>query len=128
MIAKHGAQALLPEAVDWADRAWAARKPARKGEKLAAPDWSDDVLAWHARAALRAGEGNKRWKDVERAIDAMSERERAQDNWVYWRAQAELGLSLARSPSESDAAVAASEILSGVPAAIMRPPAGRRDA
>ena len=37
----------------------------------------------------------------------MSERERAQDNWVYWRAQAELGLSLAMSPSESDAAVAA---------------------
>ena len=27
VIAKHGAQSLLPDAVDWADRAWAARKP-----------------------------------------------------------------------------------------------------
>ena len=107
VVAKHGAQSLLPEAVDWADRAWAARKPARKGDKPAPPDWSDDVLAWHARAALRAGDGAKRWKDVERAIDAMSERERTQDNWVYWRAQAELGLALGMPPAESDAAVAA---------------------
>ncbi|HEY9024597.1 MAG TPA: transglycosylase SLT domain-containing protein, partial [Burkholderiaceae bacterium] len=107
VIAKHGAQSLMPEAVDWADRAWAARKPAKKGEKPAPPDWSDDVLAWHARAALRAGEGAKRWRDVERAIDAMSERERAQDSWVYWRAQAELGLALASPGAESDAAVAA---------------------
>ena len=107
IIARSGAQSLLPEAVDWADRAWAARKPARRGEKPGAPDWSDDVLAWQARAALRAGEGAKRWKDVERAVDAMSERERAQDNWVYWRAQAELALALAAPGASSEAAVAA---------------------
>ncbi|HEY8974093.1 MAG TPA: transglycosylase SLT domain-containing protein, partial [Burkholderiaceae bacterium] len=107
VIARHGAQSLMPEAVDWADRAWAARKPARKGARLGPPDWSDDVLAWHARAALRAGEGDKRWKDVERAIDAMSERERAMDNWVYWRAQAELALAIGMPAAESDATVAA---------------------
>jgi soluble lytic murein transglycosylase len=107
VIARHGAQSLMPEAVDWADRAWAARKPARKGEKPAGPDWSDDTLAWHARAALRAGEGNKRWKDVERAIDAMSERDRAMDNWVYWRAQAELALAIGMPGAQSDATVAA---------------------
>jgi soluble lytic murein transglycosylase len=90
-IAKHGAQSLLPDAVDWADRAWAARKP-RKGEASAPPDWSDEVLGWHARAALRAGSGAQRWKDVARAIDAMSAKERAQDNWTYWRAQAALAL------------------------------------
>ena len=107
VIAKHAAQSLMPEAVDWADRAWAMRKPARKGEKPAPPDWSDDVLAWHARAALRAGVGSKRWKDVERAIDAMSEHERALDNWVYWHAQAELALAIGMPGAESDAAVAA---------------------
>jgi len=107
VIAKHGAQSLMPEAVDWADRAWAMRKPARKSEKAASPDWSDDVLAWHARAALRAGVGNKRWKDVERAIDAMSEHERALDNWVYWHAQAELALAIGMPGAESDATVAA---------------------
>ena len=105
VIAKHGAQSLLPDAVDWANRAWAARKP-RKGQKLAAPDWSDDVFAWHARAALRAGSGTQRWKDVERAIDAMSATERAENNWTYWHAQAELALALASPGAESDAAVA----------------------
>ena len=105
LIAKHGAQSLLPDAVDWADRAWAARKP-RKGEKLGPPDWSDDVLGWHARAALRAGSGTQRWKDVERAIDAMSATERAQDNWTYWHAQAELSLALDAHNADSEAAIA----------------------
>ena len=99
-IAKHGAQSLLPDATDWADRAWAARKP-RKGDKPGPPEWSDEVLAWHARAALRAGSGTQRWKDVERAIDAMSPKERAQDSWIYWRAQAELALAQAAPGSEA---------------------------
>jgi soluble lytic murein transglycosylase len=104
-IARHGAQSLLPDAVDWADRAWAARKP-RRGEKLGPPDWSDEVLAWHARAALRAGSGTRRWKDVERAIDAMSPAERAMDNWTYWHAQAALALALAAPGPDSEAAIA----------------------
>ena len=105
VIAKHGAQSLLPDAVDWANRAWAARRP-RKGDKAGPPDWSDDVLSWHARAALRAGNGTQRWKDVERAIDAMTPTERAEGNWTYWRAQAELALALASPGAGSDAAVA----------------------
>jgi soluble lytic murein transglycosylase len=105
VIAKHGAQSLLPEAVDWANRAWAARKP-RKGEKPTPPEWTDDVLAWHARAALRAGTGTQRWKDVERAIEAMGATERAEGNWTYWHAQAELALALAAPGPESDAAIA----------------------
>jgi len=104
-IAKHGAQSLLPDAVDWADRAWAARKP-RKADKPGPPEWSDEVLAWHARAALRAGSGTQRWKDVERAIDAMSAKERAQDSWIYWRAQAELALGQAAPGPGSEAAIA----------------------
>ena len=104
-IARHGAQSLLPDAVDWANNAWAARKP-RKGEKSAPPDWGDDVLEWHARAALRAGTGSQRWKDVERAIDAMSPALRAQDNWTYWRAQAELSLALDARGADGEAAIA----------------------
>ncbi|MCK9685475.1 lytic transglycosylase domain-containing protein [Scleromatobacter humisilvae] len=105
VIARHGAQSLLPDAVDWADRAWAARKP-HKGEKPGPPDWSDETLGWHARAALRAGSGTQRWKDVARAIDAMSATERAQDNWTYWRAQAALSLGLAAPGADSEAAIA----------------------
>ena len=91
VIAKHGAQNLLPDAADWADRAWAALRP-HKGVP-AQPDWGDDVLAWHARAALRSASGAARWKGLERAVDAMSPVERADAAWVYWRAQAELGLA-----------------------------------
>ena len=105
VIARHGAQSLLPDAVDWADRAWAARKP-HKGEKLGPPDWSDETLGWHARAALRSGSGTQRWKDVERAIDAMGATERAQDNWTYWHAQAALALGLAAPGADSEAAIA----------------------
>ncbi|MBC7664440.1 MAG: lytic transglycosylase domain-containing protein [Caulobacter sp.] len=107
MLARHAAQALMPEAVDWADRAWAARKPARKGETLPPPDWGDDVLAWHVRAALRAGSGNKRWKNVERAIDAMSATERGADNWTFWPAQTELAPGLLAAGAENDAVTAA---------------------
>lgn len=47
-------------------------------------DLSDDMLAWKARAALRMGQ----WREVEVAIDAMSEVQRKDPTWVYWKARA----------------------------------------
>ncbi len=96
LIAKQGAQSLMPDAVEWSHRAWAALKP-RKGEAADRPDWGDDALAWHARAALRAGAGPQRWRDLILAIDAMSPAERAEGGWVYWRARAQLALVRDRS-------------------------------
>lgn len=52
-------------------------------------DLNDDLLAWKARAALRAG----RWKTVLGAIRAMGDEARADSTWVYWRAKAELALA-----------------------------------
>ena len=46
-------------------------------------DLTDDMLAWKARAALRAGH----WKQAGRAIDAMSEAARQDSTWVYWKAR-----------------------------------------
>ncbi len=43
----------------------------------------DDHLAWKARAGLRAGQ----WGAVQEAIAAMSEAQRADPAWVYWRAR-----------------------------------------
>lgn len=56
----------------------------------------DDHLAWKARAGLRAGA----WGHVRDAVAAMSEAQRAEPVWVYWRARAQQALR------EPDAATA----------------------
>jgi soluble lytic murein transglycosylase len=69
MLATFGAMRHDPEALAWY---------ARAGEL------SDFQLAWKVRAALRA----RNWREVAAAIEAMSERERADPAWRYWRARA----------------------------------------
>jgi soluble lytic murein transglycosylase len=49
-----------------------------------ARDLSDLQLAWKARAALRA----RNWPEVSNAIDAMTDKEREQSAWRYWKARA----------------------------------------
>jgi soluble lytic murein transglycosylase len=106
IIARHGAQSLDPDAVEWADRAWASWKGSSTGAER--PDWSDDTLDWHARAEVRLATGaaaKQRWRDLLRAIDAMSPANRASEAWVYWRARAQL--ALAKENPEGEAARAA---------------------
>ncbi|MDP3760882.1 MAG: transglycosylase SLT domain-containing protein [Ramlibacter sp.] len=50
-------------------------------------DLTDDMLAWKARAALRAARGTQ-WPLVLQAINAMSEESRSDATWVYWKARA----------------------------------------
>lgn len=56
-----------------------------RADKLA-PElaWSDDALAWNARAALRA----KAPAAALRAIERMSPAEQREPAWVYWKARA----------------------------------------
>ncbi len=49
-----------------------------------ARDMSDLQLAWKARSALR----QRNWKEVQTAIDAMTDKEREQSTWKYWKARA----------------------------------------
>ena len=49
-------------------------------------DLTDELLAWKARAGLRAGQ----WHMVRGAIEAMSAEARAQPDWTYWLARARL--------------------------------------
>ncbi len=58
----------------------------------------DDQLAWKVRAALRAGN----WAQVSTAIAAMSEGQRKDPSWVYWRARA----LLSQAKGEADRAEA----------------------
>ena len=46
----------------------------------------DDMLAWKARAALRAG-SQPQWTTVLAAIEAMSNEAQRDPTWVYWRAK-----------------------------------------
>ena len=55
-------------------------------------DLTDDMLAWKARAALRAGTLPS-WQLVLQAINAMSEDSRKDPTWTYWKARALLATS-----------------------------------
>ena len=50
-------------------------------------DLSDDMLAWKARAALRAGR-TPQWPAVLQAVNAMSDELQADATWTYWKARA----------------------------------------
>ena len=104
-VGKQAALKRLPQAADWSAAAWVygahAAQAAKEGS--AAPMWSDDLLAWHVRAALQQPASDaERWTRVLRAIDAMSPAEQRDGAWVYWRARAQL--AQARSGVEGDAA------------------------
>jgi soluble lytic murein transglycosylase len=86
-VARQSALKQLPEAARQADRAWALwAKAAPPGTP---PPWSDELLAWHVRAALRTPALDPlRWPLVQRAVEAMSATEQQDATWVYWRARA----------------------------------------
>jgi soluble lytic murein transglycosylase len=67
---------------------------------------SDEMLAWWARAALRA-EASPQWAMVEMAIRAMSPQARQEAVWVYWLARADM----ARHPASHEAHKAALKAL-----------------
>jgi soluble lytic murein transglycosylase len=75
VIAKQAAQRLDDNALDY------YAKVSRDS------DLTDDMLAWKARAALRAG-AKPQWAALRQAIDALSENSRSDPAWVYWKARA----------------------------------------
>ncbi|HXF65340.1 MAG TPA: transglycosylase SLT domain-containing protein [Burkholderiales bacterium] len=114
MLGYLGALRHDPEALAWYARAG---------------DLSDLQLAWKARAALRARD----WKRLLEAVEAMTEKERAEPAWRYWRARSLAALGRAEEAAEIYKALAAEfhfygqlavEELGGrvaVPAAAWRP-------
>ena len=71
VIGKQAALALSPDAAGYF------------GNVSRDADLNDDLLAWKVRAALRAGQ----WKQVGRAIDAMTPTARQDSTWTYWKAR-----------------------------------------
>jgi len=85
-VGRQSAQRLLPGAAAEFRRAEAAALRAK-----GAVYFTDDTLAWQARAALRASPTD--WRMVRLAVDAMSEAGRADAAWSYWGARAQLALA-----------------------------------
>jgi soluble lytic murein transglycosylase len=82
-VGLQGALKLHPQASEWYLRAGAlATAP---GPKVA---WSEDMLAWQVRTALRASP--QRWALVRDAVDAMPAARQREPVWVYWKARAVL--------------------------------------
>lgn len=75
-------------------------------------DLNDDMLAWKARAALRAGNSPK-WATVESAIQAMSPDARRDPTWIYWHARALLARKRV-TPQVQQEATTALESIAGV--------------
>ncbi|HKX41192.1 MAG TPA: transglycosylase SLT domain-containing protein, partial [Burkholderiaceae bacterium] len=111
-VAKQSALKLQPEAADHFLRA-AQRAAKLKGEAKAQLDWTDDTLAWKARAALRADNGKPRWQQVAQAINAMGENEQRDATWVYWKARALQALAADSQDGEAMRAMAR-ELMSGI--------------
>jgi soluble lytic murein transglycosylase len=100
--ARQAAQKLLPEAVPFYQRAWALRNEATEAKRVLAP-FSDEMLAWQVRAALRFdGANDERWALVSQALQAMSADEQKDPAWVYWRARALQGLAKAGPEGEAE--------------------------
>jgi soluble lytic murein transglycosylase len=75
VIGRQAAQKLSPRALEYFGRA--------QDKHL-----HDDMLAWKARAALRAAD----WPAVQEAIAHMGEAQRRDPTWIYWQARALLAL------------------------------------
>ena len=106
-VGKQAALKHSPLAAAYARKAWQLWDSANKPG--AVPPWSDELLAWHVRAALRTPLTDKqRWALVQRAIEAMTEAEQRDSSWVYWKARAQL--ARAASDAEGDAARAVARL------------------
>ena len=99
LTARHSAWRLQPEATAHYERALAAAGVLNQGNVEAS--WSQDTLAWMARASLRAAVGGQvqHWPMVERAVNAMPVDQQQDPTWVYWKARA----LMARSASATQA-------------------------
>jgi soluble lytic murein transglycosylase len=81
VIGKEAAISARSQAFEWYQRAAVIAG----GEPI---DATADTLAWNVRAALRAENTPQRWHAIVQAVDAMSNAQRNDPTWPYWKARA----------------------------------------
>ena len=105
---KQSALKLQPEAPDYF-----ARAAIRGAKAPLEAELPDDMLAWKARAALRADNGRPRWQQVVQAVNAMPAAEQRDPAWVYWKARALAAIAGDSQDSESMRTLAR-ELMAGI--------------
>jgi soluble lytic murein transglycosylase len=99
---KQAAQKLMPEAAGYYQRAWSLRSSLTAAQLETAP-WSDDMLGWQVRAALRFdGPNAERWALISSAQQAMGADEQKDTTWIYWRARALQGAAKEGADGDAD--------------------------
>lgn len=106
-VARASAFRLQPEAADYYERALRLQGKSR-------PDWSEETLAWAARAALRADEGRGRPALLLQAVELLESEGSsgvAKDPaWAYWKAR----MLKASHPAGSPQAAQAQSLFQGL--------------
>ncbi|MEO7853171.1 MAG: transglycosylase SLT domain-containing protein, partial [Rubrivivax sp.] len=93
-------------------KATALRQQAAPVKRLLAP-WTDDMLVWQARAALRLPGGEKeRWLRVTQAVQALNPADQQDPTWVYWHARAQQALAKRGDAGDTDRLAAGSAMAS----------------
>ncbi|MDI4632990.1 lytic transglycosylase domain-containing protein [Pelomonas sp. V22] len=72
-------------------------------------EWSEDTLAWAARAALRVY-GTGRDAELLQAIARLGPQEARDNAWQYWRAHAQLNTAPAGAPGDAERAQAREQL------------------
>jgi soluble lytic murein transglycosylase len=113
-LAMHAVFRQMPQAADYARRAWRAWDDGKPGS--AASPIGDFLLAWQVRALLRSADDERQnWTTVLRAIEAMSAPEEASTTWVYWKARSQRALAVAGKEGDATRA-AARQLLASIAA------------
>ncbi|MFH7042356.1 transglycosylase SLT domain-containing protein [Paucibacter sp. JuS9] len=97
-IGRQSALRLQPEAMRYYQRALTLQ-----GDSSI--EWSEDTLAWAARAALRVAHTG-RDAELLQAIDRLGPNEQRSDAWQYWRAHAQLNSAPVGAPGDAQRAQA----------------------
>jgi soluble lytic murein transglycosylase len=100
------ALALSNDAPAYYQRAAALWRESASAKRTQAP-WTDEMLVWQARSALRlAGPAPERWGRVALSVQALAPADQQDATWVYWRARAQLALASPGSDGDADRAAA----------------------
>lgn len=109
-VARQAALQQHPQAAEAYARAFDMQR--RTGQP---PEWSEEVLSWGVRAALRSARNEaERWSLIAESVQAMTPAQRADPAWVYWYSRALRALAAAGGTEADGRAAEARRLLESI--------------